>query len=135
MPKSLLCRLTDNSEVDIPFNNKVGTKRYMAPEVSENSLSIDVLLHANLHYSQLLDGTINEKLFDSWKRADVYSLGLVYWELARRCHHPASPAQDYQMPYWDTVNPDPSIEEMAAVVCERKLRPVCPESWETAEVG
>ena len=26
-------RLTDQEEVDIPFNNKVGTKRYMAPEV------------------------------------------------------------------------------------------------------
>ena len=38
--------------MDIPFNNKVGTKRYMAPE--------------------LLDETINEKQFDAWKRADVY---------------------------------------------------------------
>ena len=48
----LCVKLTDQEEVDIPFNNKVGTKRYMAPE--------------------LLDETINEKHFDSWKRADVY---------------------------------------------------------------
>ena len=48
----LCVKLTDQEEVDIPFNNKVGTKRYMAPE--------------------LLDETINEKQFDAWKRADVY---------------------------------------------------------------
>ena len=48
----LCVKLTDQEEVDIPFNNKVGTKRYMAPE--------------------LLNETINEKQFDAWKRADVY---------------------------------------------------------------
>ena len=63
-------------EVDIPINNKVGTKRYMAPE--------------------LLNETINEKHFDSWKRADVYSLGLVYWEIVRRCED-TSLQQDYEV--------------------------------------
>lgn len=24
--------------------------------------------------------------FDSFKRADVYAMGLVFWELARRCN-------------------------------------------------
>ena len=61
----LFLRLLDTGQVDIPYNNKVGTKRYMAPE--------------------LLNETIDEAMFDSWKMADVYSLGLVYWELARRC--------------------------------------------------
>ena len=60
-------RLLDTGQVDIPYNNKVGTKRYMAPE--------------------LLNETIDEAMFDSWKMADVYSLGLVYWELARRCSY------------------------------------------------
>lgn len=40
--------------------------RYMAPEV--------------------LDETINMKHFDSFKCADIYALGLVYWEIARRCN-------------------------------------------------
>jgi TGF-beta receptor type-1 len=106
----LCVKLTDADEVDIPFNNKVGTKRYMAPE--------------------LLDETINEKHFDCWKRADVYSLGLVYWELARRCE-PTS--QDYQMPYFDVVNPDPTIEEMKVVVCDKKIRPHCPDTWDAVE--
>lgn len=39
--------------------------RYMAPEI--------------------LDETININTFESFKRADIYSLGLVFWELARRC--------------------------------------------------
>ena len=50
--KDSLAPNPDQEEVDIPFNNKVGTKRYMAPE--------------------LLNETINEKQFDAWKRADVY---------------------------------------------------------------
>lgn len=108
----LCVKLTDADEVDIPFNNKVGTKRYMAPE--------------------LLDETINETHFDCWKRADVYSLGLVYWELARRCQYNGV-IQDYQMPYFDVVNPDPTIEEMMIVVCEKKIRPQCPDTWDSIE--
>ena len=82
--------------MDIPFNNKVGTKRYMAPE--------------------LLDETINESMFDCWKMADVYSLGLVFWELGRRCRgRDPDPDTGYQMPYHDNVNSDPSMEEMKEV--------------------
>ena len=109
-----LSRLKDNGEVDIPFNNKVGTKRYMAPE--------------------LLDETINENIFDCWKRADVYSLGLIFWELGRRCEHGQKEVQDYQMPYFQDVNSDPSIEEMKVVVCDKKIRPVIPSDWDQFEV-
>lgn len=34
---------------------------------------------------EILDETINTHSFESFKRADIYSLGLVFWELARRC--------------------------------------------------
>ena len=68
---------TQKDLVEIPSNkNRVGTNRYMAPEV--------------------LDETINIQHFESFKRADVYSLGLVLWEIARRCsvggEHPTSAA-------------------------------------------
>jgi len=106
----LCVKLTDQEEVDIPFNNKVGTKRYMAPE--------------------LLNETINEKQFDAWKRADVYSLGLVYWELAMRTNLPGVETSEYLMPYHDQVNPDPTIEEMRAVVCDQKVRPELLGAWE-----
>ena len=35
---------------------------------------------------EVLDETINMKHFDSFKCADIYALGLVYWEIARRCN-------------------------------------------------
>lgn len=35
---------------------------------------------------EVLEETINMKHFDSFKCADIYALGLVYWEIARRCN-------------------------------------------------
>uniref|UniRef100_A0A2K6FXH8 TGF-beta receptor type-1 n=1 Tax=Propithecus coquereli TaxID=379532 RepID=A0A2K6FXH8_PROCO len=32
-----------------------------------------------------LDDSINMKHFESFKRADIYAMGLVFWEIARRC--------------------------------------------------
>lgn len=34
---------------------------------------------------EILDDAMNVNIFESFKRADIYSLGLVYWEIARRC--------------------------------------------------
>ena len=52
-------------EVNIPSTTRVGTIRYMAPEV----------LTDEMDYSQ----------FEAFKRADIYSLALVFWEITRRC--------------------------------------------------
>ena len=46
------------------INPRQGTKRYMAPEI--------------------LDGTINHTKFDAYKMVDMYSFGLIMWEIARR---------------------------------------------------
>ena len=80
---SSFSRLLENGQVDIPQNNKVGTKRYMAPE--------------------LLDESIDESLFDCWRRADVYSLGLVFWELARRTESGQGRVQDSILVYLATL--------------------------------
>lgn len=61
----LIFHCSETNEVDIAPNTRQGTKRYMAPEV--------------------LDETINTSHFDSFKQADMYSFGLVLWEIARRC--------------------------------------------------
>ncbi|XP_036615233.1 activin receptor type-1B isoform X2 [Trichosurus vulpecula] len=98
--------------IDIAPNQRVGTKRYMAPEV--------------------LDETINMKHFDSFKCADIYALGLVYWEIARRCNS-GGIHEEYQLPYYDLVPSDPSIEEMRKVVCDQKLRPNIPNWWQSYE--
>lgn len=104
---------TDIDTVDLPHNNKVGTKRYLPPEV--------------------LDGSLNRHHFDSWKRADVYSLGLVFWELGRRCLGDGILAEEFRLPYYDVVPTDPSLEDMKAAVCDKKIRPTCPNRWHESE--
>ncbi|PKU31659.1 activin receptor type-1c isoform x3 [Limosa lapponica baueri] len=99
--------------IDIPQNPRVGTKRYMAPEI--------------------LDDVMNMNIFESFKRADIYSLGLVYWEIARRCSV-GGITEEYQLPYYDVVPSDPSIEDMRRVVCEQKFRPNIPNQWQSCEV-
>uniref|UniRef100_A0A8C4S526 Activin receptor type-1C n=1 Tax=Erpetoichthys calabaricus TaxID=27687 RepID=A0A8C4S526_ERPCA len=98
--------------IDIPSNQRVGTKRYMAPEI--------------------LDDSINMNNFESFKRADIYSLGLVYWELAQRCSI-RGVHNEYQLPYSDLVPSDPSIEDMRVVVCDQKLRPNISNQWQSCE--
>ncbi|XP_073405962.1 TGF-beta receptor type-1-like isoform X2 [Dendrobates tinctorius] len=98
--------------IDIAPNHRVGTKRYMAPEV--------------------LDDSINMKHFESFKRADIYAMGLVFWEIARRCSI-GGIHEDYQLPYYDAVPSDPSVEEMRKVVCEQKRRPNIPNRWQSCE--
>jgi len=100
------------NSVDIPPNPRVGTKRYLAPEV--------------------LDDTINANHFDSFKRADIYAFGLVLWELARRCNV-GGIFEDYQLPYYDMVPSDPTIEDMKKVVCTDKQRPAIPNRWQSCE--
>ncbi|XP_015673854.1 activin receptor type-1C [Protobothrops mucrosquamatus] len=98
--------------IDIPQNPRVGTKRYMAPEI--------------------LDDTMNINNFESFKRADIYSLGLVYWEISRRCSD-GGIVEEYQLPYYEAVSSDPSIEEMRKAICEQKLRPNIPNQWQSCE--
>lgn len=49
---------------DLPDGSRVGTKRYMAPEVLEDS---------------------EPKSFHAFKKIDIYAMGLVLWEISRRC--------------------------------------------------
>ncbi|OWJ99940.1 ACVR1C, partial [Cervus elaphus hippelaphus] len=79
---------------------------------------------------EMLDDTINVNIFESFKRADIYSVGLVYWEIARRCSV-GGIVEEYQLPYYDVVPSDPSVEEMRKVVCDQKLRPSIPNQWQS----
>ncbi|XP_042230253.1 TGF-beta receptor type-1-like isoform X1 [Homarus americanus] len=109
----LAVRYDSNTDtVDIVPNNRVGTKRYLAPEC--------------------LDESMNMNHIDSFKRADVYALGLVYWEIARRCNTGGG-CEEYQLPYYDMVPNDPTIEEMRKVVCMYKQRPIIPNKWQSCE--
>lgn len=135
--------------MDIPPNTRVGTKRYMPPEV--------------------LDESLNKSHFQSYIMADMYSFGLILWEVARRCVSGGSGAaaasssrftspdgsskankkeslslsvsavslgivEEYQLPYHDSVPTDPSYEDMKEVVCIKRLRPSFPNRWTSDEV-
>lgn len=100
-----------NDSVDVPTTNRVGTKRYMAPEVLDESMDV--------------------RQFDPYKRSDVYSFGLVLWEIARRC---GAMPDEYQPPYHDCVPSDPSLDDMRRAVCTEKRRPNVPNRWHSDPV-
>jgi len=94
----------------------VGTRRYMAPEV--------------------LDETLNIGVFESFRMSDMYSFGLVLWEISRRCYtgDKLNQVDDYQVPYYDCVPNDPSFDHMHEVVNIKGIRPEIQDRWETEEV-
>eukprot|EP00064_Thunnus_orientalis_P016077 superscaffoldBa00003108_g16140 len=149
MAASIACGLADNL-LDVGNNPKVGTKRYMAPEV--------------------LDETIQTDCFDAYKRVDIWAFGLVLWEIARRTYsngeclvcsallalsrtlpghkdilldqlrclyrfRSSLPSQfpgiveEYKPPFYDQVPNDPSFEDMKKVVCVEQQRPFIPNRW------
>nr|ADD80738.1 activin-like receptor 1-like protein [Pinctada fucata] len=104
---------TESGKIDYGCNNKVGTKRYMAPE--------------------LLEETLNVNYFDSFKAVDVYAFGLVLWEIARRCET-GGMVEEYKPPFWDVVPSDPSFEDMRKVVVVDQQRPTIPNRWSSDQV-
>ncbi|XP_048341101.1 activin receptor type-1 [Sphaerodactylus townsendi] len=96
------------NQLDVGNNPRVGTKRYMAPEV--------------------LDETIQVDCFDSYKRVDIWAFGLVLWEVARRMLSNGI-VEDYKPPFYDVVPNDPSFEDMRKVVCVDQQRPNIPNRW------
>lgn len=72
---------SDTEEIDIKPDTRVGTRRYMAPEVLDNALDC--------------------RNFAAFKMADIYSFGLVLWEIARRCF---SDGKFHLLAYMYTIN-------------------------------
>lgn len=107
--------ISKTDTIDIPSTHRVGTKRYMAPEVSSELIKILANLFSCPSIQKVLDDTININHFDSFKRADIYAYGLILWEIARRCNIDNF-YDDYQLPFYDVVMNDPSIEEMRKVM-------------------
>ena len=99
---------------------RIGTQRYMAPEI--------------------LEGTINVNLI-SYMNSDVYALALVMWEVLTQCpkfetvenasivYDPSYSAPQYCLPFTaELKNEMPTLEKMTYVVCEKKLR-LRPQAW------
>ncbi|CAH1710576.1 bone morphogenetic protein receptor type-1B-like [Aphis gossypii] len=104
------------NEIDIAPNSRVGTRRYMAPEV--------------------VNDTIDVTSFSAFKSADMYSTSLVFWELCRRSRQswpiggsPMLQADEYMLPYANLVGSDPSVEDMRLVLIVQGARPDIPIRW------
>ena len=70
-------------KIDEHQNSRVGTKRYMSPEILDGSIEVN-------------------KTFESYKQADVYAFSLVIWEVLRRTRGSAGgvdEALDFALPY------------------------------------
>ncbi|KAH3734740.1 hypothetical protein DPMN_041185 [Dreissena polymorpha] len=100
--------VSETNEVDVATNTRQGTKRYMPPEV--------------------LDESINVYSFDAYRQGDMYSFGLCVWELAKRTII-GGVVEEQVIPYQDLVPSDPSFEDMKVVVCDNKQRPDISERW------
>lgn len=111
--------MSEINEIHIAPNTRVGTRRYMAPEVINESLNV----------SQ----------FDAFKMADMYSVALVYWEMCRRCittirGTKSTTCEDYALPYHDVVPSDPTFIDMHEVVYVKGIRPPVPSRWQDIEI-
>ncbi|XP_067170350.1 serine/threonine-protein kinase receptor R3 [Apteryx mantelli] len=91
--------------LDIGNNPRVGTKRYMAPEVLSEQIRTDC--------------------FESYKKTDIWAFGLVLWEIARRTAVNGI-VEEYRPPFFDVVPSDPSFEDMKKVVCVDQQTPAVP---------
>lgn len=72
--------------------------------------------------------------FESYRRVDIYALGLVFWEVCRRTISNGI-AEDYKPPFHDVVPSDPSFEDMRKVVCIDQQRPNIPNRWTSDPVS
>lgn len=105
---------TQDTGMDWGQNPRVGTKRYMAPE--------------------MLDESINMSCFDALRKADIYALALVFWEVCRRTRS-CGIVEEYKVPFFDCVPSDPSFEDMKKVVCGDNQRPSIPNRWASDPVS
>jgi len=72
-------------------------------------------------------------MFESFRRVDIYSFGLMMWETARRCMTHDG-VEEYALPFFDMVMPDPGFEDMHKVVCIDQYRPQIPQRWKDDKI-
>lgn len=90
----------------------VGTLRYFAPEVLECAINLS-------------------QRESSLKQADIYSLGLILWEMASRCSdlYQGIDVPSYKMPFEQEVGQKPTFDQLKVLVSRNKARPLFPDIW------
>ncbi|XP_074835857.1 anti-Muellerian hormone type-2 receptor [Carettochelys insculpta] len=94
---------------------KAGTQRYMAPEILDDSLDLQ-------DWGRAL------------KQADVYSLGLVLWEILTRCSvlSPGCGVSPFQLAYETELGSSPTYGQLRRLAVDERRRPAIPNSWSGA---
>ena len=100
------------NEINTEPNTRVGTRRYMASEV--------------------LDESLNKSSFESFKSDDMYAFGLVLWRRTLTGEKVAQ-CEDYQLLYHNCVPSDPSFEDMYQMVWVKGARHEIPARWNSTE--
>jgi len=106
------CRQENKVDLGSSSEVRLGTKRYMSPEVLTKNFDLD--------------------LFDAYKRSDVYSFSLVMWEVVNRTmleYEENRKVPEYKLPYHNVVGTDPSFEEMKKAVALAQIRPQVLEKY------
>lgn len=80
-----------------------------------------------------MEGAVNLRDCESaLKQVDIYSLGLILWELCTRCRDWYSNNEmvpEYKASYEEEVGKNPSFEQMQILVSRHKSRPQFPVGW------
>uniref|UniRef100_A0A3Q3M244 receptor protein serine/threonine kinase n=1 Tax=Mastacembelus armatus TaxID=205130 RepID=A0A3Q3M244_9TELE len=96
---------------------QMGTLRYMSPEI--------------------LEGYVN--LSSSWclMHGDIYSLGLLLWEIWMRCSDlfEGSNVPQHLLPYESELGASVTLESLVVFVVHLDNRPVLPEDWKLLPQG
>ncbi|XP_044612206.1 anti-Muellerian hormone type-2 receptor isoform X3 [Equus asinus] len=91
---------------------EAGTQRYMAPELLDKTLDLQ-------DWGMAL------------RRADVYSLALLLWEILSRCLdlRPDSRPPPFQLAYEAELGSTPTTCELWTLAVEERRRPYIPSTW------
>uniref|UniRef100_A0A4W4F505 Serine/threonine-protein kinase receptor n=1 Tax=Electrophorus electricus TaxID=8005 RepID=A0A4W4F505_ELEEL len=86
-----------------------------------------------LHYMspEILEGCVNLSSGRCLLQGDVYSLGLLLWELLVCCSDLHSIVPVHVLPYEAELGPSPSLEDLLSLVSEQRVRPTIPLYWDT----
>lgn len=86
--------------------------RYLAPEILANNNEMNP----------------TESLL---KQADIYSLGLIIWEIATRCSelYQGIDVPNYKLPFEHEIGKTPTLDQMRLLVNRHKARPLFPDIW------